>query len=80
MQHIRKKNRKGEGPWLTRADTIHSKAVNMYKSIGFEVQMEGLSQIEMMMTNFNQIVLQNATLNKYFISFDLPVYQLAADA
>lgn len=43
MAKIRKKNRAGKGPWLTRADTIHSKAVNMYKSIGFEVQMDGLS-------------------------------------
>lgn len=33
-----------------------------------------------MLTNFNQIVLQNAVLNKYFVSFDLPVYQLAAGA
>lgn len=80
MAKIRKNNKKGEGPWLTRADTIHTKAVNMYKSIGFEVQMPGLAQIELMLTNFNQIVLQNGVINKYFVCFDLPVYQLAAGA
>ena len=77
MQKIRKKNRADKGPWLTRADTIHAKAVNMYKSVGFEVKMESLANIEMMLTNFNQIVLQNAVVNKYFVCFDLPVYQLA---
>ena len=33
-----------------------------------------------MMTNFNQIVMQNATVNKYYVSLDLPVYQLACEA
>lgn len=80
MQKIRKKNRADKGPWLTRADTIHAKAVNMYKSVGFEVKMESLANIEMMLTNFNQIVLQNAVVNKYFVCFDLPVYQLAGGA
>ena len=32
------------------------------------------------MTNFNQIVMQNATVNKYYVSLDLPVYQLACEA
>lgn len=40
MAKIRKRNRQGTGPWLMRADTIHAKAVNMYKSVGFEVQMD----------------------------------------
>lgn len=52
----------------------------MYKSIGFELRMDSLSNLEMMMTNFNQIVLQNGVLNKYFVCFDLPVYQLAGGA
>ena len=80
MANIRKKNRSDQGPWLSRADTIHAKALNMFKSIGFEVKMEGLIQIELMMTNFNQIVMQNATVNKYYVSLDLPVYQLACEA
>ena len=46
----------------------------MFKSIGFEVNMKGLVEIEMMMHNFNQIVMQNAVINKYFICLDLPVY------
>ena len=29
------------------------------------------------MSNFNQIVIQDGIINKYFVSFDLPVYQLS---
>ena len=80
MAKIRQKNRVKKGPWLVRADTIHTKVVNMYKSMGFEVQMDGLTEIEVMLTGFNKIVLQSGVINKYFLTFDLPVYQLAADA
>ena len=33
-----------------------------------------------MMCNFNQIVIQDGIINKYFVSFDLPVYQLSNQA
>ncbi len=59
---------------MMRANTIHTKVVNMYKSMGFEVQMDGLTEIEVMLTGFNKIVLQSGVINKYFLCFDLPVY------
>lgn len=37
MKKIRQKNKVQKGPWLMRANTIHTKVVNMYKSMGFEV-------------------------------------------
>ena len=40
MAKIRKNNRNSLGPYLARADTIHAKALNMFKSIGFEVKIE----------------------------------------
>jgi len=53
MQKIRQKNRQKKGPWLVRSDEIHAKAMNMMKSVGFSVKMDGLTSIELLMTNFN---------------------------
>ena len=53
---------------------MHIKVVNVTKSIGFEMQMVNLAGIDNMMTNFNQIVIQEGVINKYYFSFDLPVH------
>ena len=41
------------------------------------MQMVNLAGIDNMMTNFNQIVIQEGVINKYFFSFDLPVHELS---
>ena len=53
---------------------MHIKIVNITKSIGFDMQMVNIAGIDNMMTNFNQIVLQEGIVKKYFFSFDLPVH------
>jgi hypothetical protein len=52
---------------------MHVKVVNMNRSVGFQVQMDGLTHIEGMLTNFNKIVSQDALINKISVCFDLPV-------
>ena len=59
---------------MKRVDTVHVKVVNMNRSVGFQVQMDGLTHIEGMLTNFNKIVSQDALINKISVCFDLPVY------
>lgn len=48
--------------------------------MGFQIAMDTLPNIDSMMTNFNQIVLRNGVINKYFFCFDLPIAQMQADA
>jgi hypothetical protein len=48
--------------------------------MGFQIDVDTLPNIDTMMTNFNQIVIRNGTINKYFFCFDLPVAQLSVDA
>ena len=60
--HIRKRNKKNKGPYLLRPDNIHAKVVNVSKSFGFKVQMQNLPNIDNMLTNFNQIVVQEAII------------------
>ncbi len=57
LSKIRQGNRNGLGPWLRRADFVHVKLVNLSRSIGFQLQMDNLPNLENMMTNFNQIVI-----------------------
>ena len=71
---IRTRNKKQKGPFLRRPDSMHIKVVNVYKSMGFDMQMVNLAGIDNMMTNFNQIVIQEGIINKYYFSFDLPVH------
>jgi hypothetical protein len=74
---IRKRNKKSKGPYLRRPDQIVTKIVNVSKSFGFKVQMSNLPGIDNMLTNFNQIVLSEPLISKYYCSFDLPVVQLS---
>ena len=42
------------------------------------MSMQNLASIDNMLTNFNQIVMQEGTIQSLFFSFDLPVYQLSS--
>ena len=39
--------------------------------------MPNLASIDNMLTNFNQIVMQEGLIQSFFFSFDLPVHQLS---
>ena len=45
---------------------MHIKICNVTKSIGVDMAMVNLAGIDNMMTNFNQIVIQEGIINKYF--------------
>lgn len=75
---LRHRNKKNKGPWLRRPDEIHIPIVNVTKSVGFKMLMTNLASIDNMLTNFNQIVMQEGVIQKYFFSFDLPVHQLSS--
>ena len=56
---------------------MHIKICNVTKLIGVDMAMVNLAGIDNMMTNFNQIVIQEGIINKYYFCFDLPVHQLS---
>ena len=41
------------------------------------MMMSNLASIDNMLTNFNQIVMQEGIIQSFFFSFDLPVHQLS---
>lgn len=47
--------------------------MNINKSIGIEINFDNLDNIENFLTNFNQIVIQQGLINKFFFCFDLPL-------
>lgn len=59
---------------MRRPDTIHIPIANVAKSMGFKMLMSNLASIDQMLTNFNQIVMQEGLIQSYFFSFDLPVH------
>ena len=74
LNMIRQRNKKQKGPYLRRPDNMHIKICNVTKSIGVDMSMVNLAGIDNMMTNFNQIVIQEGIINKYYFCFDLPVH------
>ena len=48
--------------------------MNVTKSLGFKMLMPNLASIDNMLTNFNQIVMQEGLIQSFFFSFDLPVH------
>ena len=77
IAQLRNMNRKKKGPFLPRPDYIHIPLVNVTKSLGFKMQMPTLANIDNMLTNFNQIVMQEGVIQSLFFSFDLPVHQIS---
>ena len=74
MGLLRSRNKKNKGPYLRRSDQIHIPIVNVAKSLGFKMMMSNLASIDNMLTNFNQIVMQEGIIQSFFFSFDLPVH------
>ena len=62
---------------MRRPDQIHIPVVNVSKSLGFKMLMPNLASIDNMLTNFNQIVMQEGLIQSFYFSFDLPVHQLS---
>ena len=77
MGTLRSQNKKNRGPFLRRSDQIHIPIVNVTKSLGFKMRMETIATIDNILTNFNQIVMQEGVIQSFFLSFDLPVHQLS---
>ncbi len=71
------RNKKGKGPWLRRPDSLHAKMSNLKRSAGVKFTMDTLPGIETVLSNFNQIVIRQVTINKYLFCFYLPVEQIS---
>lgn len=53
MNQIRSLNIVGQGPFLTRSNTMYVKMMNLSKSIGVEIDYQNLPNIENFLINFN---------------------------
>lgn len=53
MNVLNQLNGQNTGPYLTRTNTLHTKMLNINKSIGIEFTFDNLPKIESFLTNFN---------------------------
>ena len=73
LQEIRKRNKKGKGPFLRRPDSLHTKITKFRRSMGLKFTLDTLPGIESVLTHFNQIVIRQVQISSYTFCFDLPV-------
>lgn len=75
LNNITKLNKNNQGPWITQTKkSIIVKLCNYQdKSIAIQISMPELDNLPDLMSNFNQIVLQEFVIEKLFICFDMPL-------
>jgi len=75
MNQVQKMNANNRGPWVTQTkQTLIIKLVNYQgKSIGLQIAVPQLCNLPNLMTNFNQLVLQEFEIQKLFVCFDMPL-------
>jgi hypothetical protein len=78
LNNITKLNKNNQGPWITQTKkSILVKLCNYQdKSIAIQISMPELDNLPDLMSNFNQIVLQEFVIEKLFICFDMPLSAL----
>jgi len=69
---------KNKGPWITsmKKQLIFKIIEFRGKSVAIQIKVPDLNNLPNLMTNFNQLVLQEFEMTKIFICFDLPMSQI----
>jgi len=78
LNQVERLNKQGLGPWVTRTKTtLLIKLLNFQnKSVGMQIEVPKLCELPNLMTNFNQLVMQEFKITKIFVCFDLPLSSL----
>jgi len=78
LNQLEKLNKQSLGPFVTTLkDTLVIKLVNFSgKSVAMQLRVPNLCELPGLMTNFNQLVMQEFEILKLYVCFDMPLTSL----